>query len=52
MAGFHVPVTPLSDVVGRLGTPAPLQMEREVPKLNAGVMFGLSVTVNVAVRAH
>ena len=50
--GLHVPLTPLSEVVGSAGTPPPLQMVRAVPKLNNGVMFGLTVTVNVVVVAH
>ena len=50
--GLHVPVTPLLDVVGRAGTPAPAQTESEVPKLNEGVIFGFTVTLNEAVVAH
>jgi hypothetical protein len=50
--GFHVPLTPFEDVVGSVGTLAPAQIEREVPKLNAGVTIGLTVTVNVAGTAH
>ena len=42
----------LSDVVGNAGTVAPLQMVKEVPKLNVGVMFGLTVTLKLAVVAH
>ena len=42
----------LVDVFGKAGTVAPAQIESEVPKLNAGVLFGLTVTVYVAVRAH
>ena len=51
-AGFHVPVILLVDVVGNVGTVPPAQTESDVPKLNVGVMFGLTVTVNVAVVAH
>lgn len=43
---------PLVDVLGNTGTVPPAQIVRLVPKLNAGVMFGLTVTVNVAVVAH
>ena len=43
---------PLSDVVGKVGTVPPLQIVNEVPKLNVGVILGLTVTVNVAVVAH
>jgi hypothetical protein len=50
--GLHVPVIPLSDVVGKAGTVPPLQTERVVPKLKFGVMFGFTVTVNVVVVAH
>jgi hypothetical protein len=42
----------LVEVVGNAGTPAPAQIVSEVPKLNVGVMFGLTVTVNVVVVAH
>jgi len=50
--GLHVPVILLVDVVGRVGTVPPAQIVNVVPKLNVGVMFGLTVTVNVAVVAH
>ena len=49
--GFHVPVTPLSDVVGRVGTEPPEQMVI-FPKLNVGITFGLTVTLNVVGTAH
>ena len=51
-AGFHVPVIPFVDVAGKVGTDPPAQMVRVEPKLNVGVMLGLTVTVNVAVVAH
>ena len=50
--GLHVPVIPFVDVVTNVGTAAPAQIVALVPKLNVGVMFGLTVTVNVAVVAH
>ena len=50
--GLHVPVTPFVDVVDKVGTVLPEQIEREVPKLNVGVSIGLTVTVNVVVAAH
>jgi len=50
--GLHVPVIPFDDVVGKVGTVPPAQMVRVVPKLNAGVMFGLTVTANDALVAH
>ena len=52
VAGLHVPVMPLVEVVGNAGTLAPAHATRVVPKLKVGVMFGLTVTVNVAVTAH
>ena len=52
VAGFQMPVIPLSDVFGKAGIVPPAQIVREVPKLNVGVMFGLTVTVNVVGKAH
>ena len=52
MAGLHVPVMPFVDVVGNVGTDPPAQIVKLVPKLNVGVMFGLTVTVNVYGNAH
>ena len=49
---FHVPAIPFTDVVGNGGTVAPAQIVSAVPKLNIGVMFGFTVTVNVTVVAH
>ena len=50
--GFHVPVIPFVDVAGNAGTVPPAQIVKLVPKLNTGTMFGVTVTVNVAVVAH
>ena len=50
--GFHVPVIPFVEVVGRAGTVPLPQIVRLLPKLNAGVTFGLTVTLNVVVVAH
>ena len=50
--GLHVPVMPLVDVVGNIGTVPPEQIVSVVPKLNVGAMFGLTVTVNVVVVAQ
>ncbi len=50
--GFQVPVTPFVDVVGNAGTDPPAQIVKLGPKLNVGVRFGLTVTVNVAGSAH
>jgi hypothetical protein len=52
VAGLHVPVIPLPDVFGNAGTVPPSQIVNVVPKLNVGVMFGFTVTVNVVVVAH
>jgi len=43
---------PLLDVVVRTGTLPPVQIFKDVPKLNTGMVFGLMVTVNVNVVAH
>ena len=43
---------PLSDVPGNEGTVPFSQIVNEVPKLNVGVMFGATVTVNVVGKAH
>ena len=40
------------DIVGKVGTAPPAQIVRDVPKVNVGVMFGVTVTVNVAGTAH
>jgi hypothetical protein len=42
----------LVDVPGKVGTEPPLQILNDVPKLNVGVILGLTVTANVAVVAH
>ena len=39
-------------MVGNAGTLPPAHMVSDVPKLKVGVMFGFTVTVNVAVVAH
>ena len=49
---LHDPVILLVDVVGSVGTVPPAQMVKVVPKLNVGVMFGLTVTVNVVGSAQ
>ena len=43
---------PFDEEVGRRGAAAPAQMEAAVPKVNAGVTIGFTVTANVAVVAH
>ena len=49
-AGAQVPVIPLLEVVGSAVSVAPEQIGATV--VNAGVMFGLTVIVKVAVVAH
>jgi len=49
-AGDQVPVIPFSDVVGKADNDPPEQIA--ATELNVGVMFGLTVMVNVAVVAH
>jgi hypothetical protein len=49
IAGLHVPVTPLFDVVGKVKLP-PLQIGAMVAKV--GVTTGLTVTVRLTVVAH
>ena len=43
---------PLSEMTGNVGTTPPAHIDNVVPKLNTGVAFGLTVTVNVAGNAH
>ena len=50
IAGAHVPVIPLLDVVGNADSGSPEQMGATA--VNVGVMFGLTVIVNVVVVAH
>jgi hypothetical protein len=52
VAGLHVPAIPFCDVLGSDGTFPPAQIVSVVPKLNVGVIFGLTVTANDAVVAH
>ena len=49
-AGAQVPVIPLLEVVGNGDKAAPEQIA--ATGLNVGVMFGLTVIVNVVVVAH
>ena len=49
-AGAQLPVIPLLDVVGRADKVAPEHMGATA--VNVGVIFGLTVMVNVAVVAH
>ena len=43
---------PLVDDAGKAGTVPPAQIVSAVPKLKVGVMFGLTVTLNVVGTAH
>jgi hypothetical protein len=52
VAGLHVPLTALSDVVGNAGTVPPEQIVSVVPKLKVGTVLGVTVTVNVVVVPH
>ena len=52
VAGLQVPVIPLSDVVGSVGTVPPLQIVKDVPKLNVGAVLGVTVTLSVVVVPH
>lgn len=49
-AGDQVPVMPLLEAVGNAGKISPEQIGATA--LNVGVMFGLTVIVNVVVVAH
>ena len=51
-AGFHVPFIPFEDMFDNVGTVPPAQIVSDVPKLNVGVMFEPTVTVNVVGNAH
>ena len=50
--GFHVPVIPFVEVVGKVGTLPPAQIDPLLPKANVGLTFGVTVTVNVVVVAQ
>ena len=49
-AGAQVPVITSMDASGNIGAAAPLHIAGIAAKV--GVMFGLTVTLNVAVVAH
>jgi hypothetical protein len=51
-AGLHVPVILFSDVLGNSGTFPPAQIFSVVPKLKVGIIFGVTVTLNIASVAH
>ena len=52
VAGLQVPVTPFVEVLGNEGTVPPAHNDRDVPKLNTGMVFGFTVILNVAEVAH
>lgn len=52
VAGLHVPVIPFADVPGKEGTAPPLQILNDVPKVNVGVILGVTVTLNEVELAH
>ena len=52
MAGLQVPVIPLTDVAGNVGTIPLLQMLIAIGKLNVGVMLGATVTTKTNGVAH
>jgi hypothetical protein len=43
--GFQLPLIPFVDVAGKTGTGSPEQIVKVGPKLNVGVIFGITVTV-------
>ena len=47
-----MPVMPLVEVVGNVGTALPAQIVCDVPKLKVGVTNALTVTVKVVVAMH
>jgi hypothetical protein len=47
-----VPTTPFDEVLGNVGALVPAQIVELVPKLNVGVTFGFTTTVNIPVFAH
>ena len=51
-AGFQVPSIPLTDVVGSAGTVLPAQIVNAVPKVNAGIVLGVTFSVNDVVVPH
>jgi hypothetical protein len=50
VAGLHVPVIPLVEVVGKRGAVAPLQIAAMA--VNVGVTLAVIVVIKVAVDAH
>ncbi len=50
--GLQVPIMPLLELPGRFGTPLPAHTDNDVPKLNVGVILGVTITLNVVFVAH
>jgi hypothetical protein len=50
--GLQVPLMPLLEVVGSVGTVPPLQIVKLVPKLNVGVVRGVTVIFMVTCNPH
>lgn len=51
-AGLQLPLTPLLDTEGRVGTAPPAQMVRALPNEKVGVVFAVTVTVKAVLLAH
>lgn len=52
VAGFQLPVIPLLEVEGSIGTLPPAQILSVGPKLNVGVTIGFTVTLKLVAVAH
>jgi hypothetical protein len=50
--GVQVPLIPLSEIAGSVGTEDPGQMVMDEPKLNAGTIDGFTVTANEVEVPH
>ena len=50
--GLQLPAIPLVEVLGSTGTDPPEQTVSEVPKMNVGVILGLTTTFLVIEMAH
>ena len=47
-----MPLMPLTDVLGKVGTAPSAQIVREVPKSNVGMALGVTVTLKLVGDAH
>ena len=52
VAGFHVPVSPFTEVVGSTGADAPAQMVMVSAILKTGITPGVTVIVKITGSAH